>query len=405
MSRNGGITGTGALRAPFPWFGGKSRVAHIVWEAFGDLGNYVEPFFGSGAVLLGRPNVAGIETINDMDGFVANFWRAVAADPDAVAKHADWPVSEADLHARHLWLVDNREDLTLRLMADPAFFDARVAGWWVWGICSWIGSGWCSGNGPWKSVDGRLARCDAGKGINRKRPHMSDAGHGINRKLPHMGDAGQGVTRKRPHMGNDGQGINRQRPHLGDAGQGINRQRTAISEWFSALGSRLRDVRIACGDWARVTGESVTTRHPGITGVFLDPPYADTADRTAALYAIDSLSVAHSVREWAIANGGHNRMRIALCGYEGEHAMPPDWQCIAWKASGGQGSQTDSDGRVNATRERIWLSPACLPVSHEAHLNSAHTKQLTQIAKAHKTTADLRATMLRATKNLKQRSS
>jgi DNA adenine methylase len=41
------------LRAPFPWFGGKSRAAHLVWAAFGDVPNYVEPFFGSGAVLLG----------------------------------------------------------------------------------------------------------------------------------------------------------------------------------------------------------------------------------------------------------------------------------------------------------------------------------------------------------------
>lgn len=45
-----------ALKAPFPWFGGKSRVASIVWERFGDVPNYVEPFFGSGAVLLGRPH-------------------------------------------------------------------------------------------------------------------------------------------------------------------------------------------------------------------------------------------------------------------------------------------------------------------------------------------------------------
>ncbi len=43
------------LKAPFPWFGGKSRVAHLVWERFGDVGNYVEPFAGSLATLLGRP--------------------------------------------------------------------------------------------------------------------------------------------------------------------------------------------------------------------------------------------------------------------------------------------------------------------------------------------------------------
>ena len=42
-------------KAPFPWFGGKARIAAQVWQRFGDVRNYVEPFFGSGAVLLNRP--------------------------------------------------------------------------------------------------------------------------------------------------------------------------------------------------------------------------------------------------------------------------------------------------------------------------------------------------------------
>ena len=95
------------LKAPFPWFGGKSRVADIVWDRFGDVANYVEPFFGSGAVLLARPHPPRIETVNDLDCMVANFWRAVQSDPEAVAQWCDWPVNEADLHARHLWLVQN----------------------------------------------------------------------------------------------------------------------------------------------------------------------------------------------------------------------------------------------------------------------------------------------------------
>lgn len=77
------------LAAPFPWFGGKSRVAGVVWQAFGDVPNFVEPFFGSGAVLLGRPESGlanPIETVNDLDGFVANFWRAVTQAPEEVAK-------------------------------------------------------------------------------------------------------------------------------------------------------------------------------------------------------------------------------------------------------------------------------------------------------------------------------
>ena len=59
--------GVTRLRAPFPWFGGKSRVAHIVWSHFGDVRNYVEPFAGSLAVLLGRPTEPKIETVNDLD--------------------------------------------------------------------------------------------------------------------------------------------------------------------------------------------------------------------------------------------------------------------------------------------------------------------------------------------------
>ena len=44
------------LTAPFPYFGGKAKVADIVWQALGDVNAYIEPFFGSGAVLLNRPN-------------------------------------------------------------------------------------------------------------------------------------------------------------------------------------------------------------------------------------------------------------------------------------------------------------------------------------------------------------
>jgi len=345
------------IKAPFPWFGGKSTVAGIVWKAFGPVTNYVEPFFGSGAVLLARPDgFTGPETVNDFDGFLANFWRSIKSDPEAVAQFADWPVNENDLHARHAWILARRGELTAALEGDPDFYDAKLAGWWVWGLCAWIGSGWCSGKGPWYVEDGKL--------VDRsKLPHLGDAGMGIKRQRPHLGNAGMGINRQLPHLGDAGRGINRQLPHLGDAGRG-NRYE-AILATFAELSDRLRGVRVCCGDWSRVMGESVTVKHAGITGVFLDPPYADTAKRTDSLYACDDLNVAHDAREWAIANGGNPRLRIALCGYEGEHVMPESWACVPWKASGGYGSQGKTAGRENATKERIWLSPACLPLMDE----------------------------------------
>ena len=36
------------MRSPYPWFGGKAAIAAVVWDRFGDVPNYVEPFFGSG---------------------------------------------------------------------------------------------------------------------------------------------------------------------------------------------------------------------------------------------------------------------------------------------------------------------------------------------------------------------
>ena len=141
-------------------------VASAVWQRLGDVPNYVEPFFGSGAVLLARSDRHQwwdrVETVNDIDGMVSNFWRAVSADPDAVASWADWPINENDLTARHAWLVSRKESLQEKLEGNPDYYDAKIAGWWVWGIGLWIGSEWCRGNGPWHIVGDRLIKTGNG---------------------------------------------------------------------------------------------------------------------------------------------------------------------------------------------------------------------------------------------------
>jgi hypothetical protein len=327
-----------SLQAPFPWFGGKSRVADLVWSRFGDTPNYVEPFFGSGAVLLGRPHAPKTETVNDKDRMLANFWRAVKLRPAEVAQHADWPVNEADLEARHYWLITEGLRQIADNLTDPEWCDPKVAGWWVWGLCSWIGGGWCSGNGPWAAT---------GQGWEKK-----DAGRGIRRQIPHLGSAGRGIRRQIPHLGSAGMGIHRQMPHLGDAGRGIH-------EWMTQLAERLRSVRVCCGEWDRIMGPSVT-EHNGITAVLLDPPYSAEAGRNETLYAVEDLSVAHAVREWCLANGDNPKLRIALCGYDGEHVMPDSWEVVQWKTQGGYALLGDGAGRENQCRERIWFSPACL---------------------------------------------
>jgi len=309
------MTSRRVLRAPFPWYGGKFLAAPLVWEAFGDVPNYVEPFAGSLAVLLARPRGPGkVETVNDKDGLISNFWRAVQSKPDEVARWADWPVNEADLHARHRWLVHQAPSLFERLVQDPEYSDPRIAGWWVWGISAWIGNGWCS-------KDERLHRC---------MPKVGTPGHGVH-----------APSRKKP---------------LTHRNKGEHRSGKP-SDLFERLAERIRHVRVCCGDWTRVLGRStlgIDTTH-GMTpcGVFLDGPYAhDTREKR--LYREDDPAISSRVREWAIRNGNNPALRIALCGFEGEHEMPTTWTKVAWK------STSTSKSRA---RERIWFSPHCLPAA------------------------------------------
>lgn len=283
-------------------------------------------------MLLGRPNIGKSETINDADGFVANFWRAVSMDSPGVAKHADWPTNEADLFARHLWLVRHAQSLLDKLYANPDYYDAKIAGWWCWGICNWIGDGWCDGTGPW-SHDGEKV---------------------VKLSLQDRSVENPGVTRKIPHMGKGCIGVNRQIPH----GSASQIRIYFIYEWFGKLQVRLRDVRVTVGDWTRVLSESVTTRH-GMTAVFLDPPYTKGSMHYAA--GGEGGELANKVRDWCYENGQNPLLRIVLCGHAGEHdlLLSNGWHLRKWKARNGYGR--NADARNNTASETLWCSPHCEP--------------------------------------------
>lgn len=394
------------MKAPFPYFGGKSRIAAMVWERFGKVENYVEPFFGSGAMLLSCPYPGHTETVNDADGLLANFWRALQQAPDEVARHADWPVNEADLHARHRWLADRRS-MAEELMQDPEWFDARIAGWWVWGISQWIGTGWCPPTGEASAKTPHLG--DAGRGPHRgslargrtkdgglwqQRPHVGGSGNNsgqgvhrgeLSRQLPKIAagaggpDKGNGVhraslgekmpfiaspspDRKQYGLGIHGKRLSQQVPELdharGDTAR-MDDEPSALYDYFRALAARLRRTRVVCGDFARILGPSVTWRH-GLTAVFLDPPYTD--GEHAVTYAGGG-DVWGRVTKWCEENGENKLLRIALCGYESTWTAPAGWNAIKWRTPGGYGSQGNGRGRENASREVVWFSPHCLDLN------------------------------------------
>lgn len=397
---------TRPLKAPFPWFGGKSKVADLVWPRLGDVRNYIEPCCGSAAMLLLRPHAPQIETINDKDCFVANFWRATQADPDAVVSHCDYPVNEVDLHARHRWLVlsDDAAAFRERMRRDPDYFDPKIAGWWVWGQCCWIGGGWC--NTKWQNagfVTGRHADGEtelrrpglpSADGIHAKRPDLQSL-KGVAKLKAQMPDCagdskGRGIFKsgKPVNLGShDGRGtgvLKQQLPDIsgdGATGRGIHssaghtrqphqidspceQRRQWLLNWFATLRDRLRLVRVCSGDWHRVCGSRSTTTRIGVTGVFFDPPYLGEIDgeasRDTSLYAEEDPGMALQIQQYCLTHGSNPRMRIALCGYEGEHNILEQhgWTKVAWRSQGGYGNRNKNNR--NRGRERIWFSPYCL---------------------------------------------
>ena len=360
-------------KAPFPWFGGKSLAAPLVWELLGDVDHYVEPFAGSLAVLLNRPHLPNrpnySETVNDLDGLVVNAWRSIQWHPEETAQYASWPTSEADLHARNIAVVNWRANgLAEKLAGSPEFCDTQMAGWWLWG--SAISIAGFAASGSWTvGDDGKIVKID--------------------RKVE--GWSMQGVPRARPFLSSDGQGINNPSgKELGIfANDGESFHKTTMPElirWFDWLSARLRHVRILNGDWSRaVTGSATKTlkvrMSDGHTGIFLDPPYADTAGRASALYSVDDLEVAHVVKRWCAQNGNDPDYRIVLAGFEGEHddeLLELGWSTYEWFSTGylrgGMGQQRDDGDQQH--RERLWASPYCFTPGDE----SAKDNQLTMFA-------------------------
>ena len=288
------------LKAPFPYFGGKATIAARVWAMLGDCGLYIEPFLGSGAVLLQRPGGGtGAEIVNDLDANVANFWRSVRNAPFAVAGHMDFPLNHSELVARREELRRGAARRREKVEGDADWYDCRAAGVFAWCAAASIGG----------AAD--LAKVRAMPCVVAARALFSAVSEGNG----------------------------------------------AVERWLAELAKRLRGVRVLCMDWRAALGHVLGNVKGGAAcGVFLDPPYANI--RGDRIYQHDAPEVSWAVREWCAEAGGDANMRIVLCGYGEEHDSLLDmgWGKVAWQGPRGRrGDGNDTNGL-----ERLWTSPGCL---------------------------------------------
>ena len=334
------------MKAPFVYFGGKSTVAHIVWQALGQPKQYIEPFFGSGAVLLLRENydpTKYYEIVNDKDGYISNVWRALQQAPDEVAKWCDYPINHADLSARKMRLIEKEGYLLENLIKDDMWFDPKLAGYWIWAASCWIGSG--------LTRIGQIPRLTGNNGVHRigQIPQLTR-----NNGVHHIGQIPQ-LTR------NNGVHQIGQIPHLTGSSGMQEPYNENIYKWFRELSERLRYVKVVCGDWTRVCGGDWQDNN-GIVGMFFDPPYGVT-DRAVNIYHQDSVNIAKDVMEWVKERGKKETYRIVIAGYEEyQELLSIGWTEHKWKAMGGYGNlnKGDKGGKKNRFRENLYMSPHCI---------------------------------------------
>lgn len=73
------------MNAVVKYPGSKWRVANQIINRMPEHHSYVEPYFGSGAVLFNKARSA-IETINDLDGNVVNLFEVIRKEPERLAR-------------------------------------------------------------------------------------------------------------------------------------------------------------------------------------------------------------------------------------------------------------------------------------------------------------------------------
>lgn len=318
------------LKAPFSYFGGKGKVADLVWSLLGnDISRYFEPFAGSLAVLLARKREANVlynEIVNDLDCLLINVWRALKNASHEVALLCCDPSSQVLLWQRICYIVKNKDSLLEKMIKDDEYYDIKLAAYWIYCKCSEIA------------------------GIEIDKIDVEEVYNSLN----------NGITKGRIQLLRGG-GIHSKCRSIYNPYSITRCKLERISLWFSQIENVLENVKITCLDWKRLFNDGTHWQDDcgnSNIGIFFDPPYSDTS-RRKSLYRIDSYDIAKEVNDFCIKHANRKTYRIVLAGYEGEHNNLEDYGYVkySWKAQGGYGNMNKD--YENKHKERLWASASC----------------------------------------------
>ena len=87
------------MNAVIKYPGAKWSLAHWIIDHFPQHHSYLEPFFGSGAVLFTKPR-SNIETVNDLDSDIVNLFHWIREEPERLAQLIRWTPYAREVYDR-----------------------------------------------------------------------------------------------------------------------------------------------------------------------------------------------------------------------------------------------------------------------------------------------------------------
>lgn len=100
-------------RAPFPWMGSKGRMAQTIIDLFPPHEGYVEPFGGTGTILL-KKRASTVEVYNDASQWLTNFFRVLQNDDQrqALLDRLEWTPYSRIEYETALDVLDDPDPVT-----------------------------------------------------------------------------------------------------------------------------------------------------------------------------------------------------------------------------------------------------------------------------------------------------
>jgi DNA adenine methylase len=109
-----------AMKTPIPYYGGKQRMAQHILPNIPEHDSYTESFFGGGAIYFAKEK-SKLETINDINGELINFYRVLQTRFPELKKMIMTTLHSRKMHKHAQVIYEN-----------PELFDDVQRAWALW---------------------------------------------------------------------------------------------------------------------------------------------------------------------------------------------------------------------------------------------------------------------------------